>query len=271
MDTVYNYIELIADTKEAINGCFKITYEENGYGDVIKVIGGGNIDYRVEYIEERAKSFDIASMNEEIITYCHGHKKLMNVIITNIRGQLESAETSIVMNDEDWNNLSTNMNVVSVFRIRQIITRLEIIKEEIFSTLDKLLVPESVQNPHERQEPQQNNIHTGNEDGLYLPSELDTERARKYFLKALEAKYIVRADTRYKWLYGGDKGQIRLGYFCSKVFPRTNDEQRPIKKLEELFGVDKLSSSISTAETMEPKRQGVKEWMQEIDRVLFAD
>ncbi len=66
-----------------------------------------------------------------------------------------------------------------------------------------------------------------------LPEELRTEQAIKYFSRALEAGYMEKTDTGYKWLYGGGRGQARLGYFCYKVY----STPRPINKLEELFGI----------------------------------
>lgn len=267
MDTVYNYIELIADTKSVINDCLRVF-------DGLCVFDGCD----VEAIDARAQKIDIASIKEEIITYCHGHKKLMNSIIAEIKGLLESEDTDIVFSDEDWMQISTMRKRVSVSRLRLIIIRLGVIKEEILSTLDELQRPSinpvnTPDNPisNKKDESQLTDIHAGsNEDGLYLPIELDTERARKYFAKALDDGFMKKTDKGYEWIYGENKGQIRLGYFCSKVYPKEDYIQRPINVLEELFGVNKLSASISRAETMEPKRADVRKWLQEMD-VFFAD
>ena len=61
-----------------------------------------------------------------------------------------------------------------------------------------------------------------------LPSELDTEGARKYFARAIEGRYMKKEGNGYKWLFGDTKGQVRLGYFCSKVFtpPQTYQQIR---------------------------------------------
>lgn len=104
------------------------------------------------------------------------------------------------------------------------------------------------------------------EHELHLPDELDTEQAIKYFSRALEVGYIEQTNTGYKWLYGETKGQVRLGYFCNKVY----STPRPINKLEELFGVKKLSSSISSADC-EAKRADVKKWRKEMIDTLFFD
>lgn len=101
---------------------------------------------------------------------------------------------------------------------------------------------------------------------LYLQSELDTEQARKYFARALEAGYMRNEGKGYKWLYGGNRGQARLGYFCNKVYPHP----RPINKLEEIFGVKKLSSSITNADN-DAIRADVKKWRNEMNNDIFND
>lgn len=71
----------------------------------------------------------------------------------------------------------------------------------------------------------------------------------------------------HKWFFGESRGkQARLGYFCYKAF----DQPRPINKLEELFGVKKLSSSITTA-SMKATRADVIAWRKEIDSKIFFD
>ncbi len=103
-------------------------------------------------------------------------------------------------------------------------------------------------------------------DKLWLPNGLNTDEARKYFARALERGYMKKTETGCKWLFGGDKGQSRLGYFCNKVFA----QPRPINKLEQIFGVKKLSASISNAE-IEAKRDDVKQWRKEMDENIFFD
>ncbi|MDD4822142.1 MAG: hypothetical protein PHI48_06250 [Bacteroidales bacterium] len=105
------------------------------------------------------------------------------------------------------------------------------------------------------------------ENDMILPSELDTEKARKYFTKAIEAGYIKRNNSGYKWEYGGNKGQVRLGYFCSKVY---DTQPRPINKLETTFGVKKLSASITSA-SYDAKTASVKQWKKEINDTIFND
>ena len=99
---------------------------------------------------------------------------------------------------------------------------------------------------------------------LNLPAELDTERARKYFKRAIDAGFMCKTDSGYKWLYGGSNGQVRLGYFISKTY----GSGRRVNKLERLFDVQKLSASITQAETYNGHRADVLEWRTEIDTML---
>ena len=100
------------------------------------------------------------------------------------------------------------------------------------------------------------------------PYGLDIDEARKYFSRAIEKGFIEKTDNGFKWLYGGNRGQIRLGYFCSKVY----NIPRPINALEEAFGVKKLSSSISIAtECQAVRRADVSKWRDHIDSEIFFD
>ena len=92
----------------------------------------------------------------------------------------------------------------------------------------------------------------------------ETERERKYFARAIKEGYIEQADNGFRWLFGGNKGQARLGYFCQKVY----SQPRPISRLEKLFNVRKLSASITNA-GFEAKREDVKEWRREMDDKIF--
>lgn len=103
-------------------------------------------------------------------------------------------------------------------------------------------------------------------DGVRLPQELYTDRAIKCFSRAVRFGYMEREGDNYKWLFGGDKGQARLGYFCRNVY----DSPRPINKLEEIFGVKKLSASITNAD-YEAKRADVIQWRNKMDNDIFND
>ena len=100
------------------------------------------------------------------------------------------------------------------------------------------------------------------------PYGLDIDEARKYFSRAIEKGFMEKTDNGFKWLYGGNRGQIRLGYFCSKVY----NNPRPVNALEEAFGVKKLSSSISIAtECQAVRRADVSKWRDHIDSEIFFD
>lgn len=92
-----------------------------------------------------------------------------------------------------------------------------------------------------------------------LPTEIDTEQARKYFARAVEAGLMSE-----QYLWRGTKAQ--LGYFCSKVF----EQPRPITALEHFFGVKNLAASITQA-SYEPKRADVNKWRAKLDRTIFFD
>ena len=112
-----------------------------------------------------------------------------------------------------------------------------------------------------KKQPQQ--VNSGKTTGaLNLPSELDTERARKYFAKAIEAKYIKVTDNGMQWMFGGERGnKVRLGYFIQKVFCPNNTERIPEKAINKLFGVDRIGSAISQiASAKKPQK-----WRKEID------
>lgn len=102
--------------------------------------------------------------------------------------------------------------------------------------------------------------------GFSLPDEILTNNAdaKTYFERALKCGYIKKTPNGFKWQFGGNKGQARLGYFCLKIF----NHPRPISPLEKLFEVRKLSSSITNAE-IPPKRDDVKRWRKEIDTKIF--
>lgn len=94
----------------------------------------------------------------------------------------------------------------------------------------------------------------------------ENKQAQKYFSRAIEAGYMQQTDYGFKWVFGGNRGQIRLGYLCFKAFA----EQRPINDLEALFGVKKLSSSITQA-SYKAERSDVKAWRKEMEDKIFHD
>lgn len=113
--------------------------------------------------------------------------------------------------------------------------------------------------PQDKEQPD-----TGEQSGIALPDELNTEEAKLYFARAVAAGYMKQGDNGYRWLFGGRSGQARLGYFCLKVY----NQPRPISYLERLFDVRKLSASVTNA-GFEPKRADVKKWRKEMDDNIF--
>lgn len=97
-----------------------------------------------------------------------------------------------------------------------------------------------------------------------LPSELDTERARKYFARAVEAGYMIPTDTGYRWVMGA---AVKLGYFVERVYCSTDTEQLPETALNRLFGVNRLGSAITQMHSAKKHQK----WRGEIDKQIFFD
>lgn len=107
-----------------------------------------------------------------------------------------------------------------------------------------------------------------NDSGLNLPRELDTNRARKYFARAIEAGFIIDIETGYKWIMGEARGTIaRLGYFVEKVYCPTNTESLPEKAINDLFGVSRIGSAITQLHNARKPQK----WRAEIDEKIFYD
>ncbi len=97
-----------------------------------------------------------------------------------------------------------------------------------------------------------------------LQSELNTDRARKYIAKAIEANYIKKRDKGLQWLFGGNRGKVRLGYFIQKVYCPNHTETIPEKGINALFGVDRIGSAIS--QIVNAKKP--QKWKAEIDKLF---
>lgn len=112
----------------------------------------------------------------------------------------------------------------------------------------------------------------GMDDSLNLPPDLNTERARKYFPRAIGAGFMAKTNSGYKWLFGGDRGsKARLAYFIEKVYcPAATDllEAARIRELERLFGIVRLDRAIQ--QNVEAgAAQSVQKWRANIDGVIF--
>ena len=89
-------------------------------------------------------------------------------------------------------------------------------------------------------------------NGIHLPKDLDTEKARKYFAKAIEKKYMTIENDKYRWIGTNDKGnRSELAYFLGKVYKYEHTdngnagENFPEESLNNLFGVTRLYSSLT--------------------------
>lgn len=112
----------------------------------------------------------------------------------------------------------------------------------------------------------------GESKGLKLPKELNTERARMAFAKAIELKYMEPvADGRFRWIGTNDKGiRAELAYFLGRVYNYENTisgnagEGFPEEALNELFGVTRLYSSLTQVyNAQKPQR-----WRSLIDEIF---
>lgn len=92
-----------------------------------------------------------------------------------------------------------------------------------------------------------------------------TERARKYFARAVEAGLMEKTGERYKWTFGGNRGaKARLAYFLMKVYNPDNTQTIPFKGLESLFGVSRLDSSYAAMLTVSKPQS----WRLDIDKLF---
>lgn len=116
--------------------------------------------------------------------------------------------------------------------------------------------------PQEQEQPQgeQGTAADKQPTALKLPQEL--EAARRYFERAIEAKYMETTETGGKWL----KTKAQLGYFCLKSF----EFPRPMAAIRKFFDVGDFSSAV-TQGTYKPRRSDLKKWRAEFDRIIFFD
>lgn len=96
-----------------------------------------------------------------------------------------------------------------------------------------------------------------------VPQSVLTDRAKKYFQRAIEAGYMTETTTGYKW----NGKTVRWGYFIKCVYDPKNNSPIPQKALEALFDKGRLDS---------PLRQiglwkNTPKWVEEMDNTLFYD
>lgn len=90
------------------------------------------------------------------------------------------------------------------------------------------------------------------ENSLKLPKAINTERAQKYFRKAIDKGYMTCKNGKFSWIGVGGKGVIsQLAYFCGKVYEYEHSvncnvgKEFPEIELNALFGVTRLYSSLT--------------------------
>jgi hypothetical protein len=102
---------------------------------------------------------------------------------------------------------------------------------------------------------------------IYLPRELDSDRARKYFARAIEVGYMEQATaTSYKWLYGNGNN-ASLGYFVERVFCPTNTEKLREQAINKLFGVRNIRQTLNQVHNAKQPQK----WQALIDKEIFYD
>ena len=93
--------------------------------------------------------------------------------------------------------------------------------------------------------------------------EPSTKRAKKAFAAAMEAGYMQKTDTGYKWLYNRGS-QSSLVYFLVKAYDPDNTEETPFIALGKLFGVSRLDSHAYQVDEVKKEQK----WRAKIDELL---
>ena len=113
--------------------------------------------------------------------------------------------------------------------------------------------------------PRQRATSPGERQGKPAPAiqEPQSERAKKAFVKAVEAGYMEKTATGYKWLYA-NASKASLGYFIMKVYSPENTKQIPFKALEGVFDVKRLDRAVEQATNVKKPQP----WREQIDNLL---
>ncbi len=84
-------------------------------------------------------------------------------------------------------------------------------------------------------------------DDWLIPKELNTEKAQKYFQKALDKGYMQRENNKFKWIGVSSVGvKTQLAYFCGRIYNYKHSlngnlgENFPEEKLCQLFNTKNL-------------------------------
>lgn len=95
------------------------------------------------------------------------------------------------------------------------------------------------------------------------PQSVLTDRAKKYFQRAIEAGYMTETTTGYKW--NGET--VRWGYFIKCIYDPKNNSSIPQKALEALFGKGRLDSPLRQIGLWKK----TPKWVEEMNNTLFYD
>ncbi len=98
-----------------------------------------------------------------------------------------------------------------------------------------------------------------------LPQEVFTDRAKKYFAKAIGAGLMKQDGNNYTWLHNGRR-LIELAYFLQKIYNPDGTGITPFKQLEQLFGVKNLTQTTSSLND----RKKTPKWRPAIEEI-FTD
>lgn len=105
-------------------------------------------------------------------------------------------------------------------------------------------------------------------EGLPLSGVLNTKRAQKYFMKAIEHGYMKYDNSNISWIgVGGSGVKSQLAYFCGKVYGYKHSasanmgQEFPEEELKSMFGEKRLYSLLVQVHTAKKPQK----WRQTID------
>ncbi|MCH5222245.1 MAG: hypothetical protein J1F05_08000 [Muribaculaceae bacterium] len=102
---------------------------------------------------------------------------------------------------------------------------------------------------------------------------IKTDRAVKYFAKAIQNGFMEPTTKGYRWLYGGERGgKARLAYFLVKVYcPARTDtlQAEEIRQLERAFNTKPRLDRAMQQNVDTGKSQAVQKWREKIDELFL--
>lgn len=118
---------------------------------------------------------------------------------------------------------------------------------------------------------QHKQVNEPNGNGIQLPKDLDTPKARKYFALAIEKQYMTIDNGKYRWI-GTCKitNNSELSYFLGKIYNYVHTDNGnagmsfPQESLNNLFGVKRLYQSLTQVYNAKKKQP----WRSRIDAMF---